>query len=459
MPSGKWLTPNEEVDGVVCRPLFIPVDDQLYFLAAVNGALLELTHVWNWEDFGTMSAQDAADMMNEMYAAYATDTGCSTVICDFPPPYDIDIGFPIRIIRIGDDGHFEELIDGVWTTPEGDYEVPAVPEREEPTEEERRCLAAANAVAVLASLYETATDTFLSDGTEAGVYEAFLGAIASGLGAWAVGFAASGIGLAIAAFFAFYELLETVTDDLWTAGFSEQLQCIFYNCSNDASDVVTFDWECIREGLSELSFTFGTDLDKQLLVQQVLFILSIIGVDGLNHAGATTSVGSADCDECGDWCWLFDFATSNGGFAAAYGGFYDTSLTPDRWRAAQNVVGFPNRIGIRATRSFSSRFITRLEIDHELDKVIGGFGDNGTINLLSGGLLVWSSPSTVALCGGYSRRTEVFFPNVVADEIRFGTDVHTNGQPDGCSGANGQYYCYDILIAGEGSNPIGTDNC
>jgi len=438
----------------------IPIDDNLYFMAAVSGALLELTKDWNWEQYGTMTAAEAAAAMLELYTAYTLDD-CGEHGCELPYPYDIILDGPLHPVRINPDGHLEELVDGEWQAPGGDYEVPAVPAREEGTEEERRCLAAANAVFVLDTLYETATDSFLLDGTDAAVYEAVLTALVAILGPWAGFSMASGIGLALGAFLVFFELLETVTADVWTDDFSDQLRCLFYNCSTDTADVVTFDWSCIQSGIAELVFVAGGDLNTQLLYQQVLFILNIITIDGLNLAGATTDITSADCDECGDWCYLFDFATSNGGFSvpSGSGGFYDTSLTPDRWRAAQNWPGLPNRIGIRATRTFTARFITRLEIDHELDKVIGGFGDVGTIILLHAGLVTFTSPSTVANCGTFSRRTDVYFPNVMADTIRFGTDVHTNGQSDGCTGANGQYYCYDILIAGDGSNPIGADNC
>jgi len=317
MPSGQWLTPNEGATEYLCRPLFIPIDDELYFLASVNGALLELTKVYNWESFGTLTPQEAADAMNEMYTLYATGTCDDGATCPLPFPFEIDIGFPIYIIRLDDEGHWEELIDGVWSTPTGDYEVPAVTTRSESTADERRCLAAANAVAVLEMVYEEATDSFLSDGTQEGVYEAIIGGLLGALGAWSVGFAASGIGLAFAAFVTFYELLETVTDDVWTGTFTSELECLFYNCSTDTSGVVTFDYPCIVSGIGELIFDAGFDLSRQLLFQQVLFMLSIIGADGINIAGTDTTITSNDCTNCDDdWCYTFDFLASNGGFSA-----------------------------------------------------------------------------------------------------------------------------------------------
>jgi len=452
----RGLPADPEPEGVRC--ICVPVPNDPDWIGAFFGQLqrLSLQSIWDRDEAHT--AEVVARRWLDVYFA-TLEGNCSGGICEVPPPFEIDIGINIEIVRIGEGGHWEVLIDGVWTTPTGDYEIPPVPEREESTADERRCLAAANAAAALQQTYEDATDAFTSDGTQVAVYEAILATLITRLGAWAAGFAASSVGFYFAAFLLFYELLETITSDVWTTEFNDEFLCILYKSSNDTAGVVTFDWEMIFAELTEMTFQAGADLERQQLIQQIRFMLTMIGVDGINHAGATTFVTSADCDECGDWCYLFDFSVSNGGFTTQGGGFYDTSLTPDRWRAAQNWPGLPNRIGIRAHRTFSARFITRLEIDHELDKLIGGSGDAGTINLLNGGVLVYVSPGTVSDCGGYSRLTDVYFPNVVADEIRFGTDVHTNGQSDGCSGANGQYYCYDILIAGQGSNPIGSDNC
>jgi len=461
MPSGKWLTPNEGATEFFCRLLRIPLDDRLQLLAAVNGALLELTHEWNWEDYGTMSAEDTAELMNEIYAEYAQGSCAEDCVCTIPPEYGIDIGIELKVIRINTEGHPQELVGGEWVEPTGAYEIPAIAAREESTAEERRCLAAANAAAALEQFYEDATDAYQTLGTPAAVVDALLGAIVLIMGAFGQATAASNIAFGQNIFSTFFDIFGLITGDVWTDNFTDEFSCILYNNSVDTAGVVTFDYEAIKQNLYDMTFQSGGDLDRQLLIQQLHYLLFITGIDGVNIAGTTTSISTYDCDECGDFCYLFDFATSNGGFAvvSGTGGFYDTTLTPDRWRAAQNWSGLPNRIGLRASRTISPRFITRIEIDHELDKIIGGFGDAGTILLLNGGLIVWQSDSTIANCGTFARRTDVYYPNVIADTIRFGTDVHTNGQTDGCSGASGQYYCYDILIAGEGSNPIGADNC
>jgi microcystin-dependent protein len=60
-----WLTPSEEA-GYVYRTLRIPVP----FLSQVNGALIGLEELWNWEEYGDMSPQECVDAMREMLFTY-----------------------------------------------------------------------------------------------------------------------------------------------------------------------------------------------------------------------------------------------------------------------------------------------------------------------------------------------------------------------------------------------------
>jgi microcystin-dependent protein len=61
-----WLTPNLPAPtGVVCRRFRVPNDDQ--FLRNFWGAILNLCDVWNWETFGTMTADQASALAFSMY--------------------------------------------------------------------------------------------------------------------------------------------------------------------------------------------------------------------------------------------------------------------------------------------------------------------------------------------------------------------------------------------------------
>ena len=145
-----WLTPDEIPEDDACRPLFIPNSSD--WLAIVSGAILPLTRTWNWEQFGTLTPEQCADrmllLMEQYYSGECND-------CELPGGG--------RVIRINFEGNFEELVHGAWVEPQGDYAVPPVTAREEPTPEERRCLAAANAENVLSQLYEQVTDLFVAD--------------------------------------------------------------------------------------------------------------------------------------------------------------------------------------------------------------------------------------------------------------------------------------------------------
>lgn len=64
-----WLTPDSlPTGGDICRPLFIP--DDIYLLAAVNGALEELAKSYNWEQFGSITPEATAERMRDMLDAW-----------------------------------------------------------------------------------------------------------------------------------------------------------------------------------------------------------------------------------------------------------------------------------------------------------------------------------------------------------------------------------------------------
>jgi len=60
-----YLTPDTPPSGRICRTISIPAD--WTFLALINGALTELTKVWNWEQFGTLTPQEAADFFQTLF--------------------------------------------------------------------------------------------------------------------------------------------------------------------------------------------------------------------------------------------------------------------------------------------------------------------------------------------------------------------------------------------------------
>jgi len=66
MPRNGWLTPNTIPAEKVCRVLRIPAEYE-YIVPAVMGALYPLTQVEEWEQFGTVTPQQMASAMLQMF--------------------------------------------------------------------------------------------------------------------------------------------------------------------------------------------------------------------------------------------------------------------------------------------------------------------------------------------------------------------------------------------------------
>ena len=60
-----WLTVDGPGDAV-CRALVVPVN----FVPMVMGALGELCDASNWEQHGTMTPEECAEVMSEMWASF-----------------------------------------------------------------------------------------------------------------------------------------------------------------------------------------------------------------------------------------------------------------------------------------------------------------------------------------------------------------------------------------------------
>lgn len=83
-----YLTGNSIPVGQKCRVIHVPDDPA--FMAALNGAMLELTYPYNWEQFGTLTPDEMAQAFIEIYGEFA-DSVCvepETVI--YPQHFDIN---------------------------------------------------------------------------------------------------------------------------------------------------------------------------------------------------------------------------------------------------------------------------------------------------------------------------------------------------------------------------------
>lgn len=77
-----YLTPNTLPSEYVSRRVRIPNDPLI--IAAVNGAISELSKTYNWEQFGTITPDEIAPAMLDLYIDYEESTGMSFVGMIFP---------------------------------------------------------------------------------------------------------------------------------------------------------------------------------------------------------------------------------------------------------------------------------------------------------------------------------------------------------------------------------------
>jgi len=66
-----WLTPNDIPTATLCRRLVIPSNPLI--IAAVSGALLDLTYSSNWSEFGEVTPDEISQAMLIMYQNFLND--------------------------------------------------------------------------------------------------------------------------------------------------------------------------------------------------------------------------------------------------------------------------------------------------------------------------------------------------------------------------------------------------
>lgn len=293
-----YLTLDDIPEGRLCRPLFVPDDPA--WLALFGGALTELTKAYVYQQFGTLTPEEMAQACEVIIAEWysATCGGCA-----------LPTGEPI--LGLGEGGTVRELSGDEWITPTGDYYLPPPDARTEPTSDERKCLAAANAVNALHLMYEELTDLY---GTGLGTLEIIEGlgeflviAVAAALGAVFVAIAA----FAIAVWELAFDTAEFVTADFWTSAFTDNFRCMLYHCATDTAGVITFDFDCVNEALLNGTAWFDPTLGSAALAAQVRYLLGGIGKEGLDLMGATTAIAVASCTNCNtcpavEWCFFHD---------------------------------------------------------------------------------------------------------------------------------------------------------
>jgi len=143
-----YLTPDETPAEVVCRSFNVP--DYFGWDAILIGALTELTKDYNWELYGSTTVAEAIAVVNGIIAQYDAS------IC-VNPEVGCELEDGVFTLRLGLGGHVEQWRDGTWETPDGVYERPPTPVREEETDEDEDYLFLEEQLgkeAALRSIYE-----------------------------------------------------------------------------------------------------------------------------------------------------------------------------------------------------------------------------------------------------------------------------------------------------------------
>jgi len=322
-----FLTPNSLPEETDCRSLLIPASSE--WLALFGGALTEFLYKYNWEQTTGIGIDETIAKMQEIIDGFYD--GCTP--CELPGGG--------KIIRIGADGHFQELGDnGEWQDPTGDYAIPAVTAREGGTPDDQRCLAAKNAAHVLELLYEQVADDWASGAELAQAITNLLLLIAAIIAAPFGLLGEAIIAIITIVFNEFYAAVEFIGADLWDENFTAQLECIFYECSSNTDGVVTFDNDCLGDRLRRQTNIFDLTEAQLRLYVQILYLVSIIGIDGLNTAGTTTAITDDDCSACDAfWGRKMDFRVSDWGFAA-----YADPVNGGYVGSYESGVGFKTRV-------------------------------------------------------------------------------------------------------------------
>jgi len=322
-------TPNT-ADDVSSFLLFLFPDSS--WSQYILGAVKALEVGYNWYESGDLDVDEAAEalrLINEQ-APYNK----------YPAPTLPTGG---KVIRITEDGTIlEENDNGEWVEPTGDYAIPPVPSRSGGSPNDLRCIASANCANVLQQLYEQLSDDWNNGVSTAQAITNFILALAAFIGAEFGLIFESVVAIAALVFNVLYETLQYIGADLWDTNFTDAMKCILYDCSAIDAGVVTFSMDCVNNALASQVNLFDLSASQLRLFGQLQFIFQFIGQDGLNAAGATTAITTANCDACSGWCITVDL-TDNDGTMTVYASGQGLWSSGVGWVATDTFLGGVDR--------------------------------------------------------------------------------------------------------------------
>jgi len=410
-----YPTPSSIPDDTSCWT--IPVPNDAAWQAVLIGLLQTLTEEKSWQQYeGALSQEDAAARWADMVTEFLFN---SLVGCSATPPDGIRYDLDTDAVQI-------QTPDGEWhDNPDADPRHSGSNKFPPIVSDNPRCDSAANMVAWIKNFI----DTLVTVKDETGIIVAFFLDVLEVL--W-------GAGIFLALITLFVETLlflglDSVID-AFTSTVYDELLCIFY-CHLEADGTMTADE--LSAINSDIASIIGGNVATVLTA--MFFIMGEVGLSNVGASG--TEVG--DCSDCGDCLWCYDFHDGTG---------LDTwTPNPDNAKGTYAAgvwlgTGTPQSVDI----IYNLAAPTAIENLTVYYSTTGNDGNRPTVILYLSGSQVNRTDATVSTGTPASNAAHISdFAGTVCDEIRVfmaADTVHT------CQ-------VNQIVIRGDGDNPIGDDNC
>lgn len=446
---------------LVCLQMQIP--DVPEYRAAVRGALNELGKWWAWEKSGygdTRATQAATYWRALLEALQIGDCGVTTMFdvrqndeapCTLEKTADGETWEPWanlqlcppkikavagRLFLSTDGGAtWDPVQDTTYEEYDWRQDEPLRPAR---TGDNKRCLAAANAVAVFVELHREIVAWYESQGTLLQIGMAISVAISIMFPAgWPVvaGGLLTGAGAQVLLW------TQALTNTAFTQEIQDQLRCIFWTWADEDG---RWDEMAFSAVLADVQGISG-DMWRLLRV----YLGEIGGYTGLNNAGTTTSVATAECADCsGTWCYVFDFSLSDGGWQVISGGQYANG----RW---ESTCVYSNawytRTYIRLDWPGPASAINAISVLY--DASLGTGSPQNTYITVDDSAVVQQDPTLFGVDKVIARDGLNTVPNYIT--IYSSSDAW----PDASRCNTGYTRIRRVTLSGTGPNPFGEDNC
>jgi len=227
----------------------------------------------------------------------------------------------------------------------------------------------------------------------------------------------------------------------------DSFRCIIY-CHLDSSGRVKigeFD-----EILAEIQATF--DDFPELFFYSITATMLAAGINNAATMGVATASDCDDCD-CGEWCYTFDFETTNGGFTIipSTGGFYDAG---NGWKSNYWVGVDGNGYRTVDIQKTFTATITSLDVSIHLEtQGSPPYPSNWVYAASNVGALITSGATPVApldiVLSWTGTQAVTGLPIIQAS-----AGFELGGDDPG-----GEVIIKTITLRGIGTNPFGDDNC